>query len=92
MFKFRQHSPDYKYNEICKNREVVVRISSYKVESVLRAYNKQGSAKSAPVGKTDESERYQDIVTLSPTEEVKDVYEKISYGLLDSLLHSKQEK
>jgi hypothetical protein len=69
-----------------------VTISSYKVESVLRAYNKQGNAKSAAVGKMDESERYQDVVTLSSTEDIKDVYEKISYGLLDSLLHNKQGK
>jgi hypothetical protein len=69
-----------------------VTISSYKVESVLRAYNKQGNAKSVAVGKMDESERYQDVVTLSSTEDIKDVYEKISYGLLDSLLHNKQGK
>lgn len=65
-------------------------ISSYKVESVLRAYNKQGNAKNAAIDKMHESERYQDTVTLSSTEDIKNVYEKISYGLLDSLFHSKQ--
>ena len=65
-------------------------ISSYKVESVLRAYNKQGNAKNAAIDKMNESERYQDTVTLSSTEDIKNVYEKISYGLLDSLFHSKQ--
>jgi len=67
-------------------------ISSYKVESVLRAYNKQTNSKGSISNKTNDSDRYQDVVNLSSVNEKKNVYEKISYGLLDVILQNDKPK
>ncbi|MBN2846758.1 MAG: hypothetical protein JXQ25_12330 [Deltaproteobacteria bacterium] len=66
-------------------------ISSYKVESVLRAYNKQTNAKGSFVGHSNEPSKYHDTVTLSSQDGNAKVYERISYGLLDIILQNEDK-
>lgn len=68
-------------------------ISSYKVESVLRAYSRQNdNAKgSSSVRYGDEPAKYSDTVTLSSRDGKAKAYEKISYGLLDIILRSEKQ-
>ena len=67
-------------------------ISSYKVETVLRAYNKQIKSERPISEKTGDSDRYKDVVTLSATDNKEKVYEKISYSLLDVILKNDQTR
>jgi hypothetical protein len=67
-------------------------ISSYQIDSVIKAYNKQSNArlrldiKSAP-----SPGKHSDVVTLSGNEGLTaDTYNKISYNLLDVLLKDKK--
>lgn len=67
-------------------------ISSYKVESVLRAYSRQNdNAKGSSVRYGDEPAKYSDTVTLSSRDGKAKAYEKISYGLLDIILRSEKQ-
>lgn len=66
-------------------------ISSYQVENVLRTYTKQGNPRRSVSGSGDTVHRRQDIVTLSGGAK-EGAYDKISYSLLDILLHSKEAK
>lgn len=63
-------------------------ISTYQVDNVIKAYNKQNRVNtrpSAPQGaKTDE--QYVDMVSLSTNVDKKEAYQKISYSLLDVIL------
>ena len=72
-------------------REAAVSISSYKVESVLRAYNKQNVRQGSVSDKFNESSKYQDTVTISSTDGNAKAYEKISYGLLDIILQNNEK-
>jgi len=67
-------------------------ISSYKVERVLRVYNKQNNSKESISNKTKDSDRYQCAVNLSSVNEKKNVYEKISHSLLDVILQNNKPK
>ncbi len=66
-------------------------ISSYKVESVLRAYNKQNNVKGSVSDTINEPTKYQDTVTLSSPDGNDKAYEKISYGLLDIILQNNEK-
>ena len=63
-------------------------ISTYQVDNVIKAYNKQNRVNTRPSGsrgvKTEE--QYVDMVSLSTTVDKKDAYQKISYSLLDVIL------
>jgi hypothetical protein len=63
-------------------------ISTYQVDNVIKAYNKQNRASarpSSPQGlKTDG--QYVDMVSLSNSVDKKEAYQKISYSLLDVIL------
>ena len=64
-------------------------ISSYQVENVLRVYAKQSTSRRSVFGASDTVNRHSDTVTL--TGEVREgAYDKISYSLLDILLHNKE--
>jgi hypothetical protein len=69
-----------------------VTISSYKVESVLKAYNKQNNSTGSVSDKINDSNKYQDTVTLSSGDSDNKAYEKISYGLLDIILQNNRMK
>jgi hypothetical protein len=67
-----------------------VTISTYHVEGVLKAYSKQTRAENSIRREAEGSTRYTDVVTLSSGGSKKEVFERISYSLLDILL--KKEK
>lgn len=67
-------------------------ISSYQVDGIIKAYNKQSRLKmrqSIPQG--NQADKYTDVVTLSvgraPDEAA---YKAISYNLLDVILNAKE--
>ncbi|HEU17918.1 MAG TPA: hypothetical protein ENO00_00830 [Deltaproteobacteria bacterium] len=66
-------------------------ISSYKIEGVLRAYNKQNAAKGSVSEIINESAKYHDTVTISSSDGNSKAYEKISYGLLDIILQNNEK-
>ena len=66
-------------------------VSSYKVDSILKAYSKQNTSKSSLSENTDAESKYHDTVTLSPSNGNSRAYEKITYGLLDIILQNKPE-
>jgi hypothetical protein len=63
-------------------------ISSYHVDNVLKAYNKQIKLNKSPSAFQGlrTKEQYVDLVSLSTDFDKKDVYQKISYSLLDVIL------
>lgn len=67
-------------------------ISSYQIDSVIKAYNKQSHARLRLDIKLAPSQGiYADVVTLSGNEGLTvDTYDKISYNLLDVLLRDKR--
>jgi hypothetical protein len=69
-----------------------VTISSYQVDGIIKAYNKQNRLKvksAAPQGTRED--KYADVVTLSVGEGKDDAaYKAISYSLLDIILNSKE--
>jgi len=66
-------------------------ISSYQVENVLRTYTKQSNSRRSALSTGDSAQTRQDIVTLSGGT-TQGAYDKISYSLLDILLHNKEVK
>lgn len=66
-------------------------ISTYQVDNVLKAYNKQirlnrhASASRTLKG----TEHYVDVVSLSSDPDKKDAYQKISYSLLEVILKNR---
>ena len=60
-------------------------ISTYQVESVLKAYSKQTWVQNRIPRKSEALNKYVDIVTLTSEGNKKEDYEKISYSLLDIL-------
>lgn len=67
-------------------------ISTYQVESVLKAYNRQTRLDNPMRSKSENSDKYADIVTLSSGEDKKAAFDKISYSLLDIILKNKEMK
>ncbi len=63
-------------------------ISTYQVDSVIKAYNKQNRLNSRPSAGPDvrQGEAYLDKVSLSTHVDKKEAYQKISYSLLDVIL------
>jgi len=60
-------------------------ISSYQVDSVIRAYTKQYKSRAVGEGREDvPRDPYSDVVTISQTPRGEgEVFQKISYSLLD---------
>jgi len=67
-----------------------VTISTYHVESVLKAYSKQTKVESPVQTEREHPTQHADVVTLSYGGDKKEAFEKISYTLFDILL--KNEK
>ena len=64
-------------------------ISTYQVDSVIKAYSKQNrmKVKDALPQEKEQDKRYVDVVSLSADDAYKaDAYKKISYSLLDVIL------
>ncbi|MBW2655996.1 MAG: hypothetical protein JRC91_14115 [Deltaproteobacteria bacterium] len=60
-------------------------ISTYQVESVLKAYSKQTRVENPIRLKAENVNKYADIVTLTSESNKKEAFDKISYSLLDIL-------
>jgi hypothetical protein len=73
-------------------REGLVTISSYQVDGIINAYNKQNRLKvksSIPLG--ERNDKYADVVTLSVGDGQNEAaYKAISYSLLGIILNSKE--
>jgi hypothetical protein len=67
-------------------------ISSYQIDSVIKAYNKQSNARlRLDIKSAQPQGKYTDMVTLSGNEGLTaDTYDKISYNLMDILLKGKK--
>ncbi|MBE9503802.1 MAG: hypothetical protein IME96_06470 [Proteobacteria bacterium] len=67
-------------------------ISTYQVENVLKVYSKQTRLENPIRCKSENLNKYTDIVTLSSEGNKKEAFEKISYSLLDIILQNKEIK
>ncbi len=69
-------------------------ISSYQVDNVLKAYNKQSKVKAQNHAVTDvqEAGKQTDTVSLTKEKNKPEVFDKISYSLLDILLKTNKSK
>ena len=64
-------------------------ISAYRIESVLKAYNKQTRVENQISRKPEISDKCASIVTLSSENDKEEALAKISYSLVDILLKQK---
>lgn len=69
-------------------------ISAYQIDNVLKAYSRQSKTGSKPVAQdvAAAGPRYADVVSLSTEQEKPEVYDKISYSLMDVLLKGNKSK
>ena len=69
-------------------------ITSYQVDNVLKAYNKQNKVKSQNHVLTDvqEAGKQTDTVSLSKEKNKPEVFDRISYSLLDIILKTNKSK
>jgi len=69
-------------------------ITSYQVDNVLKAYNKQSKVKAQNHAVTDvqETGKQNDTVSLSKEKNKPEVFDKISYSLLDIILKTNKSK
>jgi len=69
-------------------------ITSYQVDNVLKAYNKQNKVKAKNHALTDvqEAGKQNDTVSLSKEKNKPEVFDKISYSLLDIILKTNKSK
>jgi len=69
-------------------------ITSYQVDNVLKAYNKQNKVKAKNYALTDvqETGKQNDTVSLSKEKNKPEVFDKISYSLLDIILKTNKSK
>jgi hypothetical protein len=76
-------------------RQETMTISAYQIDNILKAYSRQSKigAKSAPVEDVPKtSSKYADVVSLSSEQNKQEVYDKISYSLMDVLLKGDKPK
>ncbi len=69
-------------------------ISAYQIDNILKAYSRQSKigSKSAPAEDVPKAgPKYADVVSLS-SEQNKEVYDKISYSLMDVILKGDKSK
>jgi hypothetical protein len=69
-------------------------ITSYQVDSVLKAYNKQNKVKATNHAVTDvqETGKQNDTVSLAREKNKPEVFDRISYSLLDIILKTNKSK
>ena len=70
-------------------------ISTYQIDNILKAYSRQNKAASAPASPADGQKagpRYADVVSLGADQQKPEVYDKISYSLMDVLLKGNKSK
>lgn len=66
-------------------------ISPYQIDNILKAYGKHNKIKTSTSLQTDplKEEKYTDVVTLDSSNKTE-VYDKISYSLVDILTKSRK--
>ena len=69
-------------------------ISTYQIDNVLKAYSRQSKVSLRPAAQdvAKASPRYADVVSLSAEQEKPEIYDKISYSLMDVLLKGNKSK
>jgi len=69
-------------------------ISTYQIDNILKAYSRQSKVSSKPLAQdvAKASPRYADVVSLSSEQEKPEVYDKISYSLMDVILKGNKSK
>ncbi len=67
-------------------------ISTYQVEGILKAYSKQNRLENPIHRKSENLNKYADIVALSSGDNKKEAFDKISYSLLDIIFQNKETK
>jgi hypothetical protein len=69
-------------------------ISTYQIDNILKAYSRQSKVSSKPLPQdvAKASPRYADVVSLSSEQEKPEVYDKISYSLMDVILKGNKSK
>jgi len=70
-------------------------ISSYQIDNILKAYSRQSKIGSTSAPAQDvpkSSSKYVDVVSLSSEQSKQEVYDKISYSLMDVLLKGDKSK
>lgn len=69
-------------------------ISTYQIDNILKAYSRQSKVGSQPAAQDVQKSgpRYADVVSLSPEQEKPEVYDKISYSLMDVILKGNKSR
>jgi hypothetical protein len=69
-------------------------ISTYQIDNILKAYSRQSKIGSQPAAQdvSKAGPRYADVVSLSPEQEKPEVYDKISYSLMDVILKGNKSR
>ena len=70
-------------------------ISTYQIDNVLKAYNRQSretSKLAAAQNIQKMGSRYADVVSLSSEREKPEIYDRISYSLMDVILRGNKSK
>jgi len=70
-------------------------ISSYQIDNILKAYSRQSKIGSTSVPAQDApkpSSKYADVVSLSSEQSKQEVYDKISYSLMDVILKGNKSR
>lgn len=69
-------------------------ISTYQIDNILKAYSRQSKVGSQPAAQDVQKAgpRYADVVSLSPEQERPEVYDKISYSLMDVILKGNKSR
>jgi hypothetical protein len=69
-------------------------ISTYQIDNILKAYSRQSKVSSKPAAQdaSKANPRYADVVSLSPEQEKPEVYDKISYSLMDVILKGNKSR
>jgi hypothetical protein len=70
-------------------------ISTYQIDNILKAYsrqNKVASSHASPADGQKAGPRYADVVSLSADPQKPEVYDKISYSLMDVIMKGNKSR
>jgi hypothetical protein len=70
-------------------------ISTYQIDNILKAYSRQNKVASTPASPADGQKagpKYADVVSLSADPQKPEVFDKISYSLMDVILKGNKSK
>lgn len=70
-------------------------ISAYQIDNILKAYSRQSKIGSTSAQVQDvptSNSKYADVVSLSSEQNKQEVYDKISYSLMDVILKGDKSK